>query len=131
MKEGVILKKILIVVPVLIFVIIFVLLCISSRNVENVTYWGDTIAQNLDIESITPVIEVEINDELAYKIGRAVLESVKGDSIKNRHFSVEKIVNKNIYIVSVRLEGESMLGGGISVAIDGADGGIIKVWPGE
>lgn len=127
-------KKILLVVLLCCFV--FVPSCNindSKTNIENATRKG-TVSWSLDFEKMDYGIDIKIDEDLALEIGDAVLRSHIGEDVENMELVICRPQLKDYFVVT-RInkpdERGHISGNDYNVAINIADGRILKIWPGE
>lgn len=74
-------------------------------------------------------IPFEMDADLAFEIGKAVLEShFSEEQLEDTHYELNNITAGDVYIVYKSPNGEDILGGGFGVAIDKKDGRILRIW---
>ncbi len=84
----------------------------------------------VDVESEIPSEKFSMSNEMAVKIGVAVLETyIKPEEFDKMSIGLSDIESKGYFVVTAYYKG--MLGGGTSVAILKKNGKILKVFGGE
>ena len=107
--------------------------CQHDSDIENVTDFGNELWNNGVLEEMYG-IDVEIDKDLALKIGDTVLRDYLGEKADNMDLMISFVSNQDFYVVSRMPKYDpkkGTLGGDISVAISSIDGRILKMWPGE
>lgn len=111
----------------------FLASCQQNSDIENVTDFGDELWNDGVLEEMYG-IDVEIDKDLALKIGDTVLRDYLGEKADNTDLAISFVSNQDFYIISRMPKYDpkkGTLGGDISVAISSIDGRILKMWPGE
>lgn len=126
-------KKIWIICILIICSLSFLASCQQNSDIENVTDFGDELWNDGVLEEMYG-IDVEIDKDLALKIGDTVLRDYLGEKADNTDLMISFVSNQDFYVISRGPKYDpkkGTVGGGISVAISSIDGRVLKMWPAE